>query len=116
VNRLLQTYSNLVNSGVPYTATVLPDGTIKIVLDPSVSLTNPSFTVSINDPSKITTENGAHLQSLTSAIENIMLNAYPAGTTSDAPLVVAGTILAILMLLVLGAVFICSPVPIYHSV
>lgn len=51
----------MVNNGLPYTATVLDDGTIKITLDPSVTLTNPSFTVSINDPSKITTSNGASL-------------------------------------------------------
>jgi hypothetical protein len=68
VNRRLQDYSTMMNNGLPYSATVMDDGTIKIVLDPSVSLVNPSFTVSINDPSKITTSSGASLQSLTLAI------------------------------------------------
>lgn len=68
VNRRLQSYSTMMNNGLPYTATIMPDGTIKIVLDPSVTLVNPSFTVSINDPSKITTASGASLQSLTAAV------------------------------------------------
>lgn len=54
----------MINGGLPYTATVMPDGTIKIVLDPSVSLTNPSFTVTINDPARITTNSGATLENL----------------------------------------------------
>jgi hypothetical protein len=61
VTRLMQGYSEMINGGLPYSAQVMPDGTIKITLDPSVSLTNPSFTVTINDPSKITTTSGATL-------------------------------------------------------
>lgn len=61
VTRLMQGYSEMINGGLPYSAQVMPDGTIKITLDPSVSLTNPSFTVTINDPSKITTASGATL-------------------------------------------------------
>ena len=49
--RLLQ--SGLVNNGLQFTSTVMPDGTIKLVLSPGITLNNPSFTVSINDPSKI---------------------------------------------------------------
>lgn len=43
----------------------------------------------------------------------MVVNSYPAGTTSDAPLVIAGSILSVIMLLILAVVFLCSPVPIY---
>jgi hypothetical protein len=46
----------------------MDDGTIKIILAPGLTLTNPSFTVAINDPSKIRTANGDSLQSLQSSI------------------------------------------------
>lgn len=111
----MQSYSNMINNGLPYTATVMADGTIKLVLDPSISITNPTFTVTINDPSKITTSSGGTLSSLEAIVNDIVLNYYPPGTTSDGPLVVAGTVLSILMLLVLAAVVLCSPVPVYHS-
>lgn len=116
VNRLLQSYSSMVNNGIPYTAQVMPDGTIKIILDPSVSLTNPSFTVSINDPSKITTASGATLQSLEAVVKDIVVNSYPAGTTSDGPFVVAGSVLSVAILIVVAAIFLFSPVPIYLSI
>jgi len=105
----------MVNNGLSYTATVMADGTIRIVLSPEVSLTNPSFTVTINDPNRITTSSGATLASLEAQVTDVILNSYPPGSTSDAPMVVAGTVLSILMLIVVGAIFLCSAVPIYHS-
>lgn len=53
------------NNGLQYTSEVMPDGTIKLTLAPGVTLTNPSFTVSITNPSMITTSSGQTLQSLT---------------------------------------------------
>ena len=111
--RVLQ--ANMVNNGLSYTAEVMADGTIRIVLSPEISLSNPSFTVSINNPNQITTASGSTLSSLEATVTDIVLNAYPPGTTSDAPMVVAGTVLAIFMLLIVAAIFICSPVPAYHS-
>ena len=105
----------MVNNGVGYTATVMADGTIRIVLSPEVSLTNPSFTVTINDPNRIKTSSGATLSSLEAQVNDVVVNSYPPGSTSDAPMVVAGTVLSILMLIVVGAAFLCSSVPIYHS-
>ena len=61
-SRLLQQTS--VNNGVGFTATVMPDGTIRLVLDSSISLVNPSFSVQINDPSMISSASGASIQSL----------------------------------------------------
>ena len=114
VSRRLDTsYSSMVNNGMPFTAEIMPDGSIKLILDPGVSLTNPSFTISINDPSMITTKSGQSLQSLSANLDNIILMSYPSGTTSDAPLVVAGTGLAIVMLILLASVFICTPLPIF---
>ena len=42
----------------------MADGTIRIVLSPEVSLSNPSFTVSINDPTQIVADSGSTLSSL----------------------------------------------------
>ena len=111
--RVLQ--ANMVNNGLSYTAEVMADGTIRIVLNPEISLSNPSFTISINNPNQITAASGSTLSSLEATVTDIVLNAYPPGTTSDAPMVVAGTVLAIIMLLIVAAIFICSPVPAYHS-
>lgn len=106
-------YSSLVNGGLPFTAQVMADGTIKIILSPGVSITNPSFTVSINDPSMITTTSGDSLQTLEANLDNLVLNSYPAGSTADAPMVVAGTILSVVLLVLLASVFICSPLPVF---
>jgi len=110
-SRLLQQTS--VNNGVAFTATVMPDGTIRLVLDSSISLTNPSFSIQINDPSMISSASGASIQSLQADISNVVMNSYPVGTTSDAPLVVAGSALSILMLILLAAIAVCTPLPAY---
>lgn len=89
------------------------DGTIRLVIDPSLSLTNPSFSIKINDPSMISSASGASIQSLQADISNVVLNNYPSGSTSDAPLVIAGTALSILMLILLAAIAICTPLPAY---
>ncbi len=41
------------------------------------------------------------------------MNSYPVGSTSDAPLVVAGSALSILMLVLLAAIAVCTPLPAY---
>jgi hypothetical protein len=100
--RLLQ--ASIANSGVQFTTQVMDDGTIKIILAPGITLTNPSFTIAINDPSKITTTSGDSIQSLQSTIDNVRIKTYPAGSGADAPLVVAGTVLSIFMLILLALV------------
>ena len=105
----------MINNGLSYTATVMADGTIRVVLNPDVSISNPSFTVSINNPNQITTSSGSTIENLEAIVNDVVLNAYPAGSTSDAPMVVAGSVLVIMMLIILAAIFVCSPVPIYHS-
>lgn len=64
LNRRLQSSANMINNGLAYTATVMADGTIRIVLSPEISLQNPSFTVTINDPNRIKTNSGSTLASL----------------------------------------------------
>lgn len=59
----------------------------------------------------ITTTGGDSIQSLQANLDNVVLNNYPPGTTSDAPLVIAGTILSIFMLILLAAIFLCTPLP-----
>lgn len=56
--------SNIVNNGLGFEAIVLPDGTIKMYLDPGVSLDNVRYTVSFTDPSQVTTLTGDTLQNL----------------------------------------------------
>jgi len=109
--RLLQ--ASIANSGVQFTTQVMDDGTIKIILAPGITLTNPSFTIAINDPSKITTTSGDSIQSLQSTIDNVRIKTYPAGSGADAPLVVAGTVLSIFMLILLALVFLCTPLPVF---
>lgn len=91
----------------------MADGTIKIILAPGLTLTNPSFTVAINNPSKIKTVNGDSLQSLQANIDNVAVKNYPPGATADAPLIIAGTILSIFMLILFGLIFICTPLPVF---
>lgn len=62
--RLLEDASNLINNGLGFKATVLADGTIKLYLDPGVSLDNVKYTVSFTDPSQVTTLSGDTLQNL----------------------------------------------------
>ena len=42
----------------------MPDGTIKLYLEPGVSLDDIDYQIVVTDPSKITTESGATLQTL----------------------------------------------------
>lgn len=37
------TLADMINSGIPFTYEILPDGTVKIVLDLDTTLTNPVF-------------------------------------------------------------------------
>lgn len=41
------------------------------------------------------------------------VKSYPPGATTDAPLIIAGTILSIFMLILLGLIFICTPLPVF---
>ncbi len=61
----------------------------------------------------ISSASGASIQSLQADISNVVMNSYPVGTTSDAPLVVAGSALSILMLVLLAAIAVCTPLPAY---
>lgn len=109
--RLLQ--ASAVNSGVQFTTQVMADGTIKIILAPGLTITNPSFTVTINNPSMIQSASGGSLQSLQSSIDNVPVTNFPPGATTDAPLIIAGTILSIFMLILLGLIFLCTPLPVF---
>jgi hypothetical protein len=64
VTRLLQGSSSLINNGVTFSAIVLPDGTIKLLLAPGMSLQNAQFQVVFTDTSSISTSSGQSLQSL----------------------------------------------------
>lgn len=64
MSRLLADVSNIVNNGLSFKAVVLPDGTIKLYLDPGMSLNNVKYSISFTDPSFVTTASGATLQNL----------------------------------------------------
>lgn len=55
--------SDLINSGVTYTYTILSDGTIKLYLNLDTDLINPVFTVKFTDPTAVVSLiNGGSLQ------------------------------------------------------
>ncbi len=62
--RILSSISDIVNNGIGFTAVVLPDGTIKLYLDPGVSLDNVKYSIVITNPNSITTASGGTLQNL----------------------------------------------------
>lgn len=62
--RRLADISNIINNGVGFTAVVLADGTIKLYLDPGVSLENVKYAVSFTDPSQVVGISGSSLQNL----------------------------------------------------
>ncbi len=62
--RRLADVSNIINNGIGFTAVVLADGTIKLYLDPGVSLENVKYAVSFTDPSQVVAISGSSLQNL----------------------------------------------------
>jgi len=63
--RVMQTIGTLVNNGVTYTYQILANGTIKLYLDVGLTLSNPTFSVSINDPAAVvSSETGMTLQNV----------------------------------------------------
>lgn len=80
-SRLLADIANIVNSGVGFTAVVLPDGTIKLYLNTGVSLSDVKYSVTFTDPSKIITTSGATLQNMQSLISIQQSAVYPASST-----------------------------------
>lgn len=107
--RLLQDLADLINTGIPFTYTQLPDGSIKIVLILNTTLTDPTFEVSFVSPTAVQSKTGSPLQSVSNLIAVKTVQVYPPGTTSDSPLSIAGTILSALMLAVFFAGLVVSP-------
>jgi len=107
--RVLQDLADLINTGIPFTYTVLPDGSYKIVLQLNTTLTNPTFEFSFSSPSAVQSLTGSPLQSVSSSIAVPTVQVYPPGTTTDSPLSIAGTILSGTMLVVFLAGLIVSP-------
>lgn len=64
MTRRLLDVSNIVNNGISFKAVVMPDGTIKLYLDPGVSLNNVKYSISFTNVNMIQAENGATLQNL----------------------------------------------------
>lgn len=100
----------MINSGIPFNYEILPDGTIKIVLDLTTTLTNPTFEVQFTSPSAVQSLTGSPLQSVSNIILIQSVEVYPAGTTTDAPTNIAGTILSLAMVAVLFVSLIISPI------
>lgn len=114
--RLIQDSSSLINNGLGFNATVLPDGTIKLYLDPGVSLENVRYTVSFTDPTQVTTLSGDTLQNLEAQIEIAKAEVYPDTYTTKAPLVIVGKILAIVMLALTFIMLIFGLTPLYFAI
>ena len=56
--------ADLINDGVEYDDVILPDGTIKLYLNPGMSVENSEYEVVFTDGQYITTEEGSTLQNL----------------------------------------------------
>ena len=61
---LQTTSSDIINNGLEFDAIVLPDGTLKLLIDYSIDLQNAQFQVVFTDPTKIATSSGQSLQQL----------------------------------------------------
>lgn len=111
--RRLQDLATLVNEGVSYRAVILPDGTIKLYLDPGVSLSNVQYSIVISDASAIQAASGGNLQNLQSEIYIEEAEVYSSDETEDAPMVIAGKILAIAVVIITFAMLIFGLSPLY---
>ena len=68
--RMMASIADLVNNGLELDDIIVyPDGTVKILLDPGISLNDVTYEVIFTDSSAITTSSGATLQNLESSIE-----------------------------------------------
>lgn len=56
--------SDIVNNGISFAAVVLPDGTIKLFLNPGISLDNVKYSVLFTNPNSVIASSGATLQNL----------------------------------------------------
>lgn len=54
----------MINNGLEFDAVVLPDGTLKLLIDYDIDLQNAQFQVVFTDPTKISTSSGQSLQKL----------------------------------------------------
>lgn len=109
-SRLLQQdLAQLINTGIPFTYSVLPDGSYKIILDLNTTLTDPTFEISFKSPTAVQSLTGSPLQSVSNFIAVKTVQVYPPGSTSDSPLAIAGTILSWGMVGVFFVALIISP-------
>lgn len=101
----------LVNNGVTYTYQILSNGTIKLYLDVGLTLSNPTFSVTITDPAAIvSTETGMTLQNVQSLINIAKLDYYPPSEGADAGTNFPGTFTSIVFLLLFMLTFFFSDV------
>lgn len=114
--RRLADVPSLINKGLGFKAVVLSDGTIKLYLDPGISLDNVKYTVSFTDPTQVTTLTGDSLQNLESIIELAKAEVYPDIYTYNAPLVVVGKVLAIVMLALTFIMLIPGLATLYYAI
>jgi hypothetical protein len=93
---------------VPYTYTILPNGTIKIYLQLTTSLVQPTFSIDITNPAAvISTATGLSLQSVQSLLTIAKIDYYPPTDGQQAPtnFVATFVVVAILLLYVVSFVF-----------
>lgn len=69
--RAMATLADYINSGIPFTYSILPNGTIRAVLSIDITLLNPKFVVIFTDPNSIkSVDNNGTLQDV---VENLSL-------------------------------------------
>lgn len=117
--RVLATLADYINSGIPFTYTILANGTIRAVLSVDITLLDPKFVVIFTDPNSVKSiENNGTLQDV---VDNISLDSveYYAPEFGSA----AGTnslsiFLSIVLLIFVALGFTCVPLnflPFLHT-
>ena len=107
----------MINDGIPFEGGFLPDGSIKLILKPGMSLSDVNFDISFTDSGAIQTKYGGNsLQTLSNTIEVEKIQVYSDDLlTYSQKFKVIGALLAIVIILPLFFLLICSPIAVFQS-
>lgn len=94
----------------------MPDGTMKLKLQPGMSLDNVKFDVVFTDANAVQTKSGGALQSLQAQIDLETVEIYPPNTLSEASKTfeIIGIALSIAIVAPVFLLLVCSPVAVYQ--
>jgi|JI6StandDraft_1071083.scaffolds.fasta_scaffold00915_15 hypothetical protein len=116
LSRLLATIADYVNSGIPFTFTILPNGTIRAVLSVDMTLLSPKFMVVFNDPNSIVAKNNnGTLQNVINTLSITSVDYYSPDIGSNAGTNTLTLFMAVLLLIFVFLGWLCVPLSFMHS-